>query len=111
MFNKKKSCNIINGISIKSVLISGVTVTAVMNLYTFMAPLMGIKLDIPPMLANAIIIRVDCTFYGRNNISIYLCRCLPDFNRYRKFLKMRCFISFTSMPYSANYSYAGYECS
>jgi len=38
--------------SIKSAVISGVIATAAMTMFTFLAPLMGIKMDIPAMLAS-----------------------------------------------------------
>ena len=42
-----------NVFSIKSVLISGIAATAMMTLFTYMAPLMGIKMNIPAMIADA----------------------------------------------------------
>lgn len=38
--------------SIKSALIAGLLATAAMTIFTFMAPIMGIEMDIPKMLAN-----------------------------------------------------------
>ncbi len=39
-------------LSIKSLLVSGIAATAAMTLFTYMAPLMGVKMNIPAMLAN-----------------------------------------------------------
>ncbi len=41
-----------NRINFKSAVISGIAATAVMTIFTFMAPLMGIKMNIPGMLAS-----------------------------------------------------------
>lgn len=38
--------------SIKSAIIAGLAATAAMTMFTFMAPLMGIEMDIPQMLAS-----------------------------------------------------------
>jgi len=38
--------------SMKSTLVAGLVATAAMTIFTFMAPIMGIKMDIPQMLAN-----------------------------------------------------------
>ena len=41
-----------NRINFKSAVISGIAATALMTIFTFMAPLMGIKMNIPEMLAS-----------------------------------------------------------
>lgn len=42
----------VNRINLKSAIISGIAATAAMTVFTFMAPLMGIKMNIPQMLAS-----------------------------------------------------------
>lgn len=41
-----------NLINLKSAIISGIAATVAMTMFTFMAPLMGIKMNIPEMLAS-----------------------------------------------------------
>ncbi len=41
-----------NRINLKSAIVSGIAATVAMTLFTFMAPLMGIKMSIPAMLAS-----------------------------------------------------------